>query len=125
MNFFTAILKCICPFWTYLESEMTDFPTFPHTPTSEIRTLPFHLLEACMKKIKLDIPFGQSLLQRPQSLLVIFTDQVLLDPTFCGIFVCGPLQSFVVNVCTLILNANQFSNANFLVRLARTTRVGS
>ena len=58
MNFFTAILKCICSFWTFLESEMTDFPTFPHTPTSEIRTLPFHLLEACMKKIKLDIPFG-------------------------------------------------------------------
>ena len=29
-------------------------------------------------------------------LLVIFADQVLLDPTFCGIFVCGPLQSFVV-----------------------------
>ena len=80
------------------------FPDLPHTPTSEIRTLPFHLLEACMKKIKLDIPFGQSLLQRPQSLLVIFTDQVLLDPTFCGIFVCGPLQSFVVNVCTLILS---------------------
>ena len=70
---------------------MTDFRTFPHTPTSEIRTVPFHLLEACMKKIKLDIPFGRSLLQRPQSLLVIFTDQVLLDPTFCGIFVCGPL----------------------------------
>ena len=57
-----------------------------------------------MKKIKLDIPFRRSLLQRPQSLLVIFTDQVLLDPTFCGIFVCGPLQSFVVNVCTLILS---------------------
>ena len=79
-----------------------------------------------MKKIKLDIPFRRSLLQRPQSLLVIFTDQVLLDPTFCGIFVCGPLQSFVViNVCTLILNANQSPNANILVRLARTTRVGS
>ena len=31
-------------------------------------------------------------------LLVIFADQVLLDPTFCGIFVCGPLQSFVVYV---------------------------
>ena len=31
-----------------------------------------------------------------------------MEPTFCGIFVCGPLQSFVVNVCTLILNANFF-----------------
>ena len=61
-----------------------------------------------MKKIKLDIPFRRGLLERPQSLRVIFTDQVLLDPTFCGIFVCGPLQSFVVNACTLILNANFF-----------------
>ena len=24
--------------------------------------------------------------------------QVFIDPTFFGIFVCGPLQSFVVNV---------------------------
>ena len=29
-------------------------------------------------------------------LLVIFADQVFIDPTFFGIFVCGPLQSFVV-----------------------------
>ena len=34
-------------------------------------------------------------------LLFIFADQVFIDPTFSGIFVCGPLQSFVVNVCTL------------------------
>ena len=27
--------------------------------------------------------------------------QVFIDPTFSGIFVCGPLQSFVVNVCTI------------------------
>ena len=26
--------------------------------------------------------------------------QVFIDPTFFGIFICGPLQSFVVNVCT-------------------------
>ena len=26
----------------------------------------------------------------------------MTDPTFCGIFFCGPLQSFVVNVRTLI-----------------------
>ena len=32
---------------------------------------------------------------------IIFADQVFIDLTFCGIFVCGPLQSFVVNVCTL------------------------
>ena len=31
--------------------------------------------------------------------LFIFADQVFIDPTFSGIFVCGPLQSFVVNVC--------------------------
>ena len=31
----------------------------------------------------------------------IFVDQVFIDPTFSGIFVCGPLQSFVVNVCIL------------------------
>ena len=35
-------------------------------------------------------------------LLFIFADQVFIDPTFSGIFVCGPLQSFVVNVCTYI-----------------------
>ena len=34
-------------------------------------------------------------------LLVVFADQVFIDLTFFGIFVCGPLQSFVVNVCTL------------------------
>ena len=31
---------------------------------------------------------------------VKFADQVFIDPTFSGIFVCGALQSFVVNVCT-------------------------
>ena len=36
-------------------------------------------------------------------LLFIFADQVFIDPTFSGIFVCGPLQSFVVNVCTLCI----------------------
>ena len=35
-------------------------------------------------------------------LLIIFADQVFIDPTFFGIFVCGPLQSFVVDVCTSI-----------------------
>ena len=33
--------------------------------------------------------------------LLSFTDQVFMDPTFFGIFDCGPLQSFVVNVFTL------------------------
>ena len=64
MNFFTAILKCICPFWTFLESDL------PHTPTSEIRTLPFHLPEACMKKIKLDIPFGRASFKDPKVYLL-------------------------------------------------------
>ena len=27
---------------------------------------------------------------------------MFIDPTFFGIFVCGPLQSFVVDVCTSI-----------------------
>ena len=31
--------------------------------------------------------------------IIIFADQVFIDPTFFGIFVCGPLQSFMVNVC--------------------------
>ena len=39
-------------------------------------------------------------LQNLICLLVIFADQVFIDPTFFGIFVCSPLQSFVVNVCT-------------------------
>ena len=30
-------------------------------------------------------------------LLIIFADQAFIDPTF-GIFVCGPLQSFVLFV---------------------------
>ena len=30
----------------------------------------------------------------------IFANQVFIDPTFFGIFVCDPLQSLVVNVCT-------------------------
>ena len=33
--------------------------------------------------------------------LIIFAEQVFIDLTFCGILVCGPLQSFMVNVCTL------------------------
>ena len=33
-------------------------------------------------------------------LLFIFADQVFIDPTLFGIFVCGPLQSFVVNICS-------------------------
>ena len=31
---------------------------------------------------------------------IIFADQVFIDPTFFGIFVCGPLQSLVVDVVT-------------------------
>ena len=34
--------------------------------------------------------------------LVIFADHIFIDPTFFDIFVCGPLQSFVVNVCTFL-----------------------
>ena len=37
-------------------------------------------------------------LQNLICLLVIFADQAFIDPTFFGIFVCGPLQYFVVNV---------------------------
>ena len=35
--------------------------------------------------------------------MVIFADQAFIDPTFFGIFVCGPLQSFMVNVCIIII----------------------
>ena len=42
-------------------------------------------------------------LQNLICLLFIFADQVFIDPTFFGIFVCGPLQSFVVIVCTLCI----------------------
>ena len=45
----------------------------------------------------------RSALQNLICLLFIFADQVFIDPTFSGIFVCGPLQSFVVNVCTSVL----------------------
>ena len=40
---------------------MTDFPTLSYTSTSEIRTLPFHILEACMKKIKIPPPLQEEL----------------------------------------------------------------
>ena len=50
-------------------------------------------------------------LQNLICLLVIFADQVFIDPTFFGIFVCGPLQSFVVNVCT---KNNLSTTASFL-----------
>ena len=33
--------------------------------------------------------------------LIIFADQVFIDPTFFVIFVCGPLQSLVINVSPL------------------------
>ena len=35
--------------------------------------------------------------------IIIFADQVFIDPTFFGIFVCGPLQSLVVNVCNFLV----------------------
>ena len=51
----------------------------------------------------------RSALQYSVCILFIFADQVFIDPTFSGIFVCGPLQSFVVNVCT-IKNRNSVLN---------------
>ena len=41
-------------------------------------------------------------LQNLKCLLVIFADQIFVDPTFFSMFVCGPLQSFTVNVCTFL-----------------------
>ena len=51
-------------------------------------------------------------------LLFIFADQVFIDPTFSGIFVCGPLQSFVVNVCTLLFGRrpNRVSRSLVLIQ---------
>ena len=42
MNFFTAILKYVCPFWTFLESEMTDFPTF-HI-LQQVKSVRYHFI---------------------------------------------------------------------------------
>ena len=39
--------------------------------------------------------------QNTAILIVLRENQVFIDPTFFGIFVCSPLQSFVVNVCTI------------------------
>ena len=39
---------------------------------------------------------------------MIFADQMFIDPMFFGIFVCGPLQSFVVDVCTNINPHNMY-----------------
>ena len=51
-------------------------------------------------------------------LLFIFAYQVFIDPTFSGIFVCGPLQSFVVNVCTLLFGRcpNRVSRSLVLIQ---------
>ena len=54
-------------------------------------------------------------------LLIIFADQVFIDPAF-GIFVCGPLRSFVVNVCThkelITLNILKYK---YCVNMSRAT----
>ena len=53
---------------------------------------------------KVNVHVVRSALQYPacrtKCLFVIFAVQVFIDPTFFGIFVCGPLQSFVDSVCT-------------------------
>ena len=41
-------------------------------------------------------------------LLIVFADQVFIDPTFVGIFVCDLLQSFVVNAFLMLLMVNDF-----------------
>ena len=49
------------------------------------------------KIIQYSISIAVFCLQNLICLLVIFTDQVFIDPSFLGIFVYGRLQSFVVN----------------------------
>ena len=49
------------------------------------------------KIIQYSISIAVFCLQNSIRLLVIFADQVFIDPSFLGIFVYGPLQSFVVN----------------------------
>ena len=49
----------------------------------------------CVAREKLSSLFPFAL-----SPVLFFADQVSMDPTFFSIFVCGPLQSFVVNVFT-------------------------
>ena len=49
------------------------------------------------KIIQYSISIAVFCLQNLICLLVIFADQVFIDPSFLGIFVYGPLQSFVVN----------------------------
>ena len=49
---------------------------------------------------------------------------VFIDPTFYGTFVCGPLQSFVVNVCTFWIHVFKYRTPRgysweFLVGLCR------
>ena len=57
-----------------------------------------HALESSF--LRSTISIAVFCLQNWICLLVIFADQVFIDPTFCGILVCGPLQSFVVYVRT-------------------------
>ena len=45
-DFFTAT-KCICwPFWAFLQTEMTDFPTRSYTATGEIPALSYSFLQS-------------------------------------------------------------------------------
>ena len=65
------------------------------TPHNELEVL------LCDDLLLAEIPcFFNRGLQNLICLLFIFADQIFIDPTFFGIFVCGPLQSLVVNVCT-------------------------
>ena len=45
---------------------------------------------------------------------IIFADQVFIDPAFFSIFVCGPLQSLVVNVCIIISSIFFFTKIIFI-----------
>ena len=57
----------------------------------------------CLKQGIFSWTINSLRMQNLVCLLIIFADQVFIDPTFFGIFVCGPLQSSLVNVCTLLI----------------------
>ena len=45
MDFFTSIKRICRPFWAFLQTEMTDFPTLLSVATTS-DSLPYHITEA-------------------------------------------------------------------------------
>ena len=92
---------CILPLVRSLQSE-SAVRSLPLTLTGyQMRLLVWRVVNRTLK-FRLTFLILNSAEFNMSTLLwiIIFADQVFIDPTFFVIFVRGPLQSLVVNVCT-------------------------